>query len=153
IPFEETSNLNIFPNSSSHGTILKIENLNSSWDKIKLTNLRRSLEKLINPFSKQNDFSIEIDATEIIDDTLFEDSNLKINGVIDNTILKILDLKTTQIDLQVKADLITTKIYDRGTLIYHIKEKNNYKALIDNLEINLYFLNHSAKINFTKLMD
>lgn len=153
IPFEETSNSNIFPNSSSHGTILKIENLNSSWDKIKLTNLRRSLEKLINPFSKQNDFSIEIDATEILDNTLFEDSNLKINGVIDNTILKILDLKTTQIDLQVKADLITTKIYDRGTLIYHIEEKNNYKALIDNLEINLYFLNHSAKINFTKLMD
>ena len=153
IPFEETSNSNIFPNSSANGTILKIENLNSSWNKDKLTNLRRSLEKLINPFSKQNDFSIEIDATEILDDTLFEDTNLKINGIIDNTILKILDLKTTQIDLKVKDDLITTKIIDRGSLIYHIEEKNNYKSLIDNLDINLYFLNFSAKINFGKLMD
>jgi len=153
IPFEETSNSNIFPKSSANGTILKIENLNSSWNKEKLTNLRRSLEKLINPFSKQNDFSIEIDATDILDETLFEDTNLKINGIIDNTILKILDLKTTHIDLKVKDDLITTKIIDRGTLIYHIEEKNNYNALIDNLEINLYFLNHSAKINFTKLMD
>lgn len=153
IPFEEIGNENIFPKASSNGTILKIENLNSTWDKQKLIELRRSLEKLINPFSKQNNFSIEIDAIEILDDTLFEDSNLKINGIIDNTILKILDLKTTQIDVVVKGSLITTKIIDRGTLIYKIQEKNKYQSIIDNLEINLYFLNRSAKINFGKLMD
>ncbi|MET3128335.1 signal transduction histidine kinase [Arcicella rosea] len=153
IPYEETSTKNSFPNSSSNGTILKIANLNSIWDKDKLINLRRSLEKLINPFSKQNDFSIEIDANEVLNETLFEDSNSKINGIIDNTILKVLDLKTTQIDLVVKDNLVTTKITDRGTLIYHIEESNNYQSLIDNLEINLYYLNRSAKINFGKLMD
>ncbi|MDY3521951.1 ATP-binding protein [Riemerella anatipestifer] len=153
IPFEETANSNIFPNSSANGTILKIENLNSSWSKDKLINLRRSLEKLINPFAKQNDFSIEIDAKEILEDFLYEDKNLIINGVIDNTILKVLDLKTTQIDVFLRDDLITTKIIDRGILIYHIEEKNKYKSLIDNLNINLYFLNRSAKINFGKIMD
>ncbi|MGN7705413.1 ATP-binding protein [Chryseobacterium sp. 22543] len=153
IPFEEISNTYIFPRSSKNGTILKITNLNSIWNKNKLNELRRSLEKLINPFSKQDDFSIEIDASEIIDDLSFPNSNLKINGVIDNSILKVLDLKTTQIDLVVKDDLITTKITDRGALIYHIEEPNIYKSLIDNLEINLYFLNKSAKINFGKLMD
>ncbi len=153
IPFEEIKKENIFPKSSANGTILKIKNLNSIWDKEKLSELRRSLEKLINPFSKQNDFSIEIDATEILDDTLFEDSNLKINGNIDNTILKVLDLKTTQIVLIVKGNLITTTITDRGTLIYKIEEKNKYASIINNLEINLYFLNRSAKINFGKLMD
>ncbi|MEC5395492.1 ATP-binding protein [Bergeyella sp. RCAD1439] len=153
IPFEETANSNIFPNSSANGTILKIENLNSSWSKDKLINLRRSLEKLINPFAKQNDFSIEIDAKEILGDFLYEDKNLIINGVIDNTILKVLDLKTTQIDVFLRDDLITTKIIDRGILIYHIEEKNKYKSLIDNLNINLYFLNRSAKINFGKIMD
>ena len=153
IPYEETSNTNVFPNSTQNGTIIRIKNLNSLWNKEKLINLRRSLEKLINPFSKQNDFSIEIDANEVLDDSLFEDSNLKINGIIDNTILKILELKTTQIDLVIKDKLITTKITDRGTLIYHIEETNNYHSLIDNLEINLYYLNHSAKINFGKLMD
>lgn len=153
IPFEEIKKENIFPKSSENGTILKIKKLNSIWDKEKLLELRRSLEKLINPFSKQNDFSIEIDATEILDDTLFEDSNLRINGVIDNTILKVLDLKTTQIVLIVKGNLITTTITDRGTLIYKIEEKNKYTPIIDNLEINLYFLNRSAKINFGKLMD
>lgn len=153
IPYEETLDTNVFPNSVQNGTIIRIKNLNSSWNKDKLINLRRSLEKLINPFSKQNDFSIEINANEILDDTLFEDSNLKINGIIDNTILKVLDLKTTQIDLVVKDNLITTKITDRGTLIYHIEEPNNYQSIIDNLKINLYFLNRSAKINFGKLMD
>ncbi|AEW86333.1 histidine kinase [Flavobacterium columnare ATCC 49512] len=153
IPYEEISNTNIFPNSTQNGTIIRIKNLNSSWDKYKLTNLRRSLEKLINPFSKQNDFSIEIDASGVLDDILFEDSNPKINGIINNTILKVLDLKTTQIDLEIKDNLIITKITDRGTLIYHIEEKNDYQSIIDNLKINLYFLNRSAKINFGKLMD
>jgi len=153
IPFEEIKKENVFPKSLSNGTILKIKNLNSNWDRQKLIELRRSLEKLINPFSKKNDFSIEIDATEIINDNSFNDSNLKINGIIDNTILKVLDLKTTQITLVVKENLLTTKITDRGTLIYKIEEKNSYPSVIDNLEINLYFLNRSAKINFGKLMD
>lgn len=153
IPFEEIESKNIFPQSKSHGTILKIKNLNSTWDKEKLQELRRSLEKLINPFSKVNLFKIEIVAEDFIELDKNSGNNLKINGVIDNSILKVLDIKTTQIDLNLKGDTITTKIIDRGTLIYHIEEPNNYEAIINDLEINLYFLNRSAKINFGKLMD
>lgn len=153
IPFEEIGNEYIFPQKKPHGTILKIKNLNSTWDKGKLQELRRSLEKLINPFSKVNSFKIEIVAEEYIDLDKNSGNNLKINGVIDNSILKVLDIKTTQIDLSLKGDTITTKIIDRGTLIYHIEEPNNYGSIIDDLEINLYFLNRSAKINFGKLMD
>lgn len=129
-----------------------IKNLNSTWDKEKLQELRRSLEKLINPFSKVNLFKIEIVAEDFIELDKNSGNNLKINGVIDNSILKVLDIKTTQIDLNLKGDTITTKIIDRGTLIYHIEEPNNYEAIINDLEINLYFLNRSAKINFGKLM-
>lgn len=153
IPFEEIESKNIFPQSKHHGTILRIKNLNSIWDKEKLQELRRSLEKLINPFSKVNLFKIEIVAEEFIELDKNSGNNLKINGVIDNSILKVLDIKTTQIDLNLKGDTITTKIIDRGTLIYHIEEPNNYEAIINDLEINLYFLNRSAKINFGKLMD
>lgn len=153
IPFEEIEYKNIFPQSKHHGTILKIKNLNSTWDKGKLQELRRSLEKLINPFSKVNSFKIEIVAEDFIELDKNSGNNLKINGVIDNSILKVLDIKTTQIDLSLKGDTITTKIIDRGTLIYHIEEPNKYETLIDDLEINLYFLNRSAKINFGKLMD
>lgn len=153
IPFEEIENKNIFPQSKHHGTILKIKNLNSTWDEVKLLELRRSLEKLINPFSKVSSFKIEIVAEEFIELDKKSGNNLKINGVIDNSILKVLDIKTTQIDLSLKGETITTKIIDRGTLIYHIEEPNNYLSIINDLEINLYFLNRSAKINFGKLMD
>lgn len=153
IPFEEIGNGNIFSKKKTHGTILKIKNINSNWDKGKLLELRRSLEKLINPFSKVNSFKIEIIAEEFIEIDKDSGNNRKINGVIDNSILKVLDIKTTQIDLNLKGDVITTKIIDRGTLIYHIEEPNKYETIIDDLEINLYFLNRSAKINFGKLMD
>ncbi len=153
IPFEEIGNEYIFPQKKPHGTILKIKNLNSTWDQGKLQELRRSLEKLINPFSKANSFKIEIVAEEFIEVDKNLGNNRKINGVIDNSILKVLDIKTTQIELSLKGDTITTKIIDRGTLIYHIEEPNNYGSIIDDLEINLYFLNRSAKINFGKLMD
>lgn len=153
IPFEEIENKNIFPQSKHHGTILKIKNLNSTWDEVKLLELRRSLEKLINPFSKVSSFKIEIVAEEFIELDKKSGNKLKINGVIDNSILKVLDIKTTQIDLSLKGETITTKIIDRGTLIYHIEEPNNYLSIINDLEINLYFLNRSAKINFGKLMD
>jgi hypothetical protein len=153
IPFESIENNNIFPKINNHGTILKIQDLNSKWDVKKLSELRRSLEKLINPFSKENSFIVEIEAKDFIDIDNNSKSNLKINGIIDNSILKVLDLKTTQINLVVKENSITTKITDRGTLIYHIEEPNKYLSIIDDLEINLYFLNRSAKINFGKLMD
>lgn len=153
IPFERIDNNIFFPKNKKHGTILKIQSLNSNWDILKLRELRRSLEKLINPFSKENSFTIEIEAKDFIEIDNNSTNNLKINGVVDNSILKVLDLKTTQIDLKLKNEIITTKIIDRGTLIYHIEEPNNYSSLIDDLEINLYFLNRSAKINFGKLMD
>jgi len=153
IPFEEIGNEYIFPQKKPHGTILKIKNLNSTWDKEKLRELRRSLEKLINPFSKVNSFKIEIIAKDFIEVDKDSVNNLKINGVINNSILKVLDIKTTQIDLNLKGDIISTKIIDRGTLIYHIEEPNKFESLINDLEINLYFLNRSAKVNFGKLMD
>lgn len=153
IPFESIDNNNLFLMSNGHGTILKIQDLNSKWDIKKLSELRRSLEKLINPFSEQNSFKVEIEAKDFIDIDNNSKNNLKINGIIDNSILKVLDLKTTQINLIVKENSIITKITDRGTLIYHIEESNKYLSIIDDLKINLYFLNRSAKINFGKLMD
>ena len=89
----------LFPRKSSNGTILKITNLNSKWDKRKIFDLRRSLEKLINPFSEENSFKIEIEASNEIKSIKASDNTKIINGVIGNSILKVLDLKTTQIDL------------------------------------------------------
>ncbi len=76
----------------------------------------------------------------------------RVNGVVKNSILDVLDLKTTQINVVVKNNIISTQIFDRGTLIYKIKENNTDFNLIENLRMDLYFLNTSAKSNFTRRM-
>lgn len=142
-----------FPNNKPHGTFLRISNLNSIWTEGKLVELKRSLEKLINPFSKGEDFEIEIIAEEFLERDADRPDAQKINGAIHNSILKVLDIKTTQVNVEVKDNKITTKLFDRGSLIYYIEEPNKHKKLIDDLDIGLYFLNRSAKVNFGKIMD
>lgn len=160
VPHNTISNYHLkFPNNSIHGTILEIENTDN-WDREKIKQLKHSLEKLINPFSETTDFNIEIvsEKNKKMDDAGIDEKGKeiidrdKINGKVSNSILDILKLKTTQIDVSVQNSIIETKLIDRGTLIYHIKEKNKFNPHIDNLKINLYYLNRSAKFNFTNRM-
>jgi hypothetical protein len=149
-----------FPDSKPHGTILKITNLHSHWDRNQLKRLKHSLEKLINPFSETNDFVIKI----ICDKELGEDNRInedgtfvhidrdKVNGTVNNSILEILNLKTTQLSVKITNSLIETKIIDRGSLIYHIKETNKEYSLLEDVKLDLYFLNSSAKNNFKRRM-
>jgi signal transduction histidine kinase len=155
-----------FPKNSSSGTILEISQLYNVWDRTRILALKHSLEKLINPFSENNDFNIEI----ICERELNEDKNgfyktgLKenrgkkfferdrVNGPIKNAILDILELKTSQITFKISKGKIETQINDRGELIYHTKEPANEFQIIENLQIDLYFLNTSAKYNFTRKM-
>lgn len=154
IPFKSLNFYKIpFPNNSRYGTILEISKLSTNWDANKIRNLKFSLEKLINPFSKNEDFTIQINCVKYEKNDIGLNERQKINGQVNNSILDILDLKTTQLDLVIDNNLITTKLIDRGTLIYHIEEPNIYFPLITDLRINLYFLNRSAKIHFGKLMD
>lgn len=159
INHEATTNMPIFPQSGKTGTILEITNLhdNNSWGRDKILNLKRSLEKLINPFSETNDFSIEI-VCSYEKETDNEEKNLGkfdrdiVNGIIKNSISDILNLKTTQIDVELLHDRIITTITDRGEKIYTIKEYNTKFKNLSNVKIGLYFLNRAAKYNFSKLM-
>lgn len=155
-----------FPSNSNSGTILEISNLYNFWDRKRILALKHSLEKLINPFSEKNDFNIEI----ICERELDEDKNGfyktgskdikgkkffdrdKANGTIKNAILDILELKTSQITFKILKGEIETQIIDRGELIYHIKEPAKEFQIIENLQIDLYFLNRSAKHNFSLKM-
>ncbi|MBP1640471.1 MAG: rane protein involved in colicin uptake [Bacteroidetes bacterium] len=153
IPLDRISEIPNYHNNQPHGTILKITQLNSLWGEKRLYDLKQSLEKIINPFSSQNDFTIEIVAKEFLESDKEKTPFQQINGKITNSILSVLNIKTTQINVIIKNELITTKLIDRGTLIYHIEENNPYSQYIDDLDISLYYLNRSAKINFGKIMD
>lgn len=53
-----------------------------------------------------------------------------VNGILKNSIVKILKLKTTQVDVKVENGYIYTTLSDRGVDIYKIKETNIDCSLI-----------------------
>lgn len=158
IPF----NPNLFPNNSKNGTILEIDNA-LFWDREKIKNLKHSLEKLINPFTEKNDFQIKIICEREKNEDDFGlyksapnkgkkyNERDKVNGYVKNAILDILKIKTSHIKILITDDIIETKITDRGILIYHTKEPSYFEKITDS-EIDLYFLNRAAKLNFKKRM-
>ncbi|MCB9352193.1 MAG: ATP-binding protein [Lewinellaceae bacterium] len=142
-----------------HGTILQIEGLHSDWDRLKLLDLKRSLEKLINPIGNitskkaKTEFKVFIEAEHELKEDEEKDLREKVNGEVKNFIFEILNVKTTQIISKVAGEFIYTELIDRGTPIYKLKEKNPYPALKNgSFNFHLFFLNRKANFNFTRLM-
>lgn len=150
-----------FPQHKGHGTIIEIIGLHDEetpWTRKHLLELKRSLEKLINPISETNDFAIELfcDREEAEDRRLIEvgkgyDRDI-VNGILKNSIASIIKLKTTQIDVRVDHDVITTTLSDRGVDIYRIREDNKDFSLLEDATVSLSFLNRAAKYNFSRIM-
>jgi len=145
------------------GTILEITELRSSdWNRKKLLRLRQSLEKLINPNqdNDSNNFSIEIIAPdEQAEDLVYLEKNPPepwkvINGPVKNFIFEILEVKTTQINLEIDEthEFLVTQLHDRGTLIYELIERNPYPNDLSSISITLFNMDNSAKHTFTRRM-
>lgn len=148
------ANLDTSEYDISHGTILEISNLRDTWNRSKILNLKKSLEKLINP-NQQNtdDFKIEIIVPEeLLNDNLKMQERDRVNGPVKNIIFETLDLKSTSIETEISEDgrYISTTLRDRGEYIYKIIEKNSYG--ISHIKSKLFFLNRSAKVNFKRAM-
>jgi len=140
-----------------HGTVLEISNLKSDWNKEKFLELKNSLAKLINPNNQfeEDEFSIELFVSaELENDNKEKEYHNKVNGEVQNLIFETIDLKTTKIVSQVSSqdiNTITTSLFEAGQLVYEIVEENPFKDLY-NVEMQLYYLNRSAKVTFTKRM-
>lgn len=159
VQYESLLNIPQFPENKKTGTILTITGLHEGeWNREKILKLKQSLEKLINPFSETEKFSIEIICkNQLVADeeeknhSGFYDKDI-VNGEIENSITEILSLKTTRIDVMLLGDTILTSLSDRDTPIYKIREKNLLYPKLKYVDIHLYFLNRSAKIAFNKIM-
>jgi hypothetical protein len=77
-----------------------------------------------------------------------------INGLIRNDIFEKLNIKTTNIDVTISADgtEIKSKLSDRGQYIFTIVEKNREYPLLRGIHVSIFYLNRSAKTNFTRQM-
>ncbi|MBU6500233.1 MAG: ATP-binding protein [Patescibacteria group bacterium] len=144
------------PYDLKHGTVLEVSGLRDTWDRQKISKLRRSLGKLINPDQKNDDRGFSIDIS--VPDENQNDKKLKererINGPVKNFLFENLGLRTTQISSEISSDgkLVTTVLKDRGRLIYKIVENNQFKGTLSDIHVHLFQLNRVAKANFTKMM-
>ena len=175
VEHESTKEFFDFPDGSATGTSLTFNVLHSSWGEQEILGLRKSLEKMINPFSDTDGFKIEVIAplftsrdmelknrvenarhrynelTEPEKTEIAKWENSQINGYIKNSISDVFKIKTTQIESVLKDKVVITRLTDRGVLMYEIEEKSKYPLLRD-VAIDLFFLNRAAKYNFTMLM-
>jgi len=142
--------------SVSHGTVLEICQLRDDWSRDKLLRLKQSLRKLINPERSRNErsFRILLDVPDELElDKEAREERERVNGEVSNFIFEELELKTTEIECTVDnlGKTITTRLNDRGTLIYQLVEANPFGDLKD-VHISLFALNRSAKLHFKKIM-
>ena len=141
-----------YAGGSTYGTSLVLSRLYEEWDREKILNLRKFLEKMINPFQSSSDeFHIVITAErELEEDQRYEDY-LRVNGEIRNSISAILDIKTTKIESEIRNGIIHTRLEDRGILMYEIEEDCKYEHL-NHVTVSMYYLNRAAKYNFSLRM-
>ena len=154
IPHETFDSIPCFPLSSPTGTILEFTGLHLFWTREDIKRLRKSLEKMINPFSgTDDDFRIEIIAPQMMEEDAKAESQYEVvNGVIENSIADVLKLKTTEIESRIHDGKIHTTLTDRGIVMYEIEESNTDFSLLTSASISLFFLNRSAKYSFTARM-
>lgn len=152
-----------FPYENTSGAILEISELREEWDRDSIIHLKKSLMKLISPDFHDDvidKFEISISAPNELatDEKLKAKGNVAsrdlVNGVIINDVFEKLNIKTTNITLDVSKDgkTIETILTDRGQVIFKIKERNNKYRILNNIHISLFYLNRAAKNNFTRLM-
>lgn len=146
-----------FKNGS--GTKLVIKNLADDWDREKVLKLKKSLRKMINPKMLGNDdkFGIELYMpSEMDNDKKFDKDNNQeiVNGIVENDVFEKLKIKTINIKVEIneKGDEITTTINDRGDFIYTKTISNLKYNKLHNIQIELFYLNRSAKHTFAQIM-
>lgn len=165
------SKIDQLPSGFSNGTTLMVTDLRETWDRDALLKLKHSLMKLISPDADKGELPFDIKmivpSEKNTDEKLLEsykkgeNSKKKINpdrdivnGKIKNDIFEKLNIKTTNIEVNISEDgrSITSTLSDRGKYIFTVKEKNRKYGLLKNIHISVFYLNQSAKVNFTRQM-
>lgn len=137
------------------GTSIVISRLREKWTHEDLLALKKALSQLVNPSAKAeyDTFDIVLDVPQEKDsDKEKENERDRINGIIVNQVFEVLSEKTTKIEVCISADgkTIQTTLNDRGIFLFKAVEKNEFS--LRDISCELFFLNRSAKVNFTRKM-
>lgn len=166
----------LYPDDTQ-GTALVITSIREFWSYDDLFNLRKYLQRMINPFQSPTDFSLylaapafkEIDMKEIainedhLKEEYDEEENITwvqkgpVSGKIENLVISKVRERASWITSRVENDRITTELYERGKLLISTVEKNtfNWFGRIDyaeKVETEVFFLDRNSKNIFTRTM-
>ncbi len=129
----------IIKDNSSGGTSLILNKLRHSWDKKDVQRLRRSLEKIENPFNKKKNVKISLQ-------TEFSDCN----GIVENHLLEVLSKKSIYLSLNVDNSIFSCKLIHNNKIIVEFSYEQ--ETFLESMNINLYHLTQGAKSIFTRKM-
>lgn len=147
----QATGLGPFPD---HGTVLLISRLRSRWDRPKLLNLRRTLEKFLDPnqlFAKAR-FRVHLVAPDFaVKDNMHQQAE-RIHGEIENQIFEKLQFNTTYIEVDVDAarGTVETALFHDGQPVYRFAEKSDIYPLIKKARVVIYYLNQYKKAYFKR---
>ena len=142
----------------AHGTVLSISNLREyeSWDREKLLRLKRSLQKLLDPFDGAvENRTIELVCAREEAEDRRKSAETRINGVVNNNVFKKFLASSTVVQSILKDRGIETTLTDRGVQIFRIAEDVDYACpeLHDcDVRCDIAYLNKASKAVFHRTM-
>jgi len=138
----------------AHGTILVISELRSVWDRPRLLDLKRALERFLNPnqLFERNHFVVSLQAPDFANGDTGLDYHEKVNGPIQNQIFEKLKFNSTFIESHASATekTITTSLTHDGQMVYKVIENNDTYRLLEDVHVIVYYLNPYKKAYFTR---
>ena len=147
----ELAGMSAFP---AQGTILVISGLRSAWNRERLLELKRSLEKFLNPnqLFQRDAFKIALKVPDLRQEDSGKSYYDTVNGAVQNQVFEKLKFNTTYIESHVsrEAGTIQTELHHEGELVFKLVENNESYADIEDARVIVYYLNPYKKAYFTR---
>jgi signal transduction histidine kinase/anti-sigma regulatory factor (Ser/Thr protein kinase) len=138
----------------SKGTLLAISRLRQVWGREQLLQLKRTLQRFVNPIAAFDRGSVDIliDAPSCRDEDLLSDAHEQVNGSVTNQIFDKLKFKTTYIELNLGDDgkSLITELFHEGQRVYRLVEERQDFALLKGTSLVLHYMNPYKKAYFKR---
>lgn len=134
----------------SSWTILIIKQLREERWNSEVIKLRKQLQKMISPLPNLGDDELQIELMINELQNEHRDGTKALSWPIVNDALEKITKYTTFIELNTNNDTTSINIYDRDRFLLSYSKNNSFKHL-KNITLKLYYLNITAKQQFSKL--
>lgn len=136
------------------GTILVITSLRSKWDRDKLKELKKSLERFVNPNQafQRDALHLALNVPSEKAGDVGKEYHDQINGDVRNQVFEKLRFNSTYIESKITdgGKLIATELVHEGEPVFRLQEANTRYADLGDVRIIIYYLNPYKKAYFTR---